>query len=76
MVRSDSVRPTVATASAPSRDDEEHVDDREQRFHAHLEHHRHGEHENRLADVSLGEVARGAAERFEHELPDPSHGEP
>ena len=35
---------------------EEHVDDGEQRFHRHLEHHRHGEQQYGAADATFGEI--------------------
>ena len=67
----DSVRPTVATASGPRRDDPEDVGHREDRLHHHLEHHRDREQQDCAADRALGEVVvHLAADSVPHDRPD------
>ncbi len=61
---SDSCDGIGAKASYP-----EHVDDREQRFHQHLEHHRRGKQKYGPADGTLSEVLACAAHGFPEGLP-------
>ena len=52
----------MATASALTMRDPEHVDHGEQRLHDHFEHHGNREQHDGAADALLGEVAMGVAE--------------
>ena len=70
----DSVSATVATASAPSRDDEEHIDDGEHRLEAELEHHRNRQHQDGGADRAFGVVAVAAGQRFANGRPEAATG--
>ena len=60
----------MATASAPRRDDEEDVDDREHRLEHQLEHHRDREQQDRAADRSVGVIAMRPGERFANREPE------
>src|SRR4051812_35204166 len=50
--------------------DPKNVDDREQRLHEHLEHHRHREQDDRATDRPGGIVVMAAANRFADRLPE------
>ena len=74
IVISDSVMPTVATASAPRRPTKKMSATSEHRLHEHLEHHRDREQHDGAADGRLGVVLVGAANGFADGFPDRRFG--
>jgi hypothetical protein len=61
----DSVKPTVATAFAPSRPYPENVHHPEQRLQHHLQHHGHGQQQNGAVQAAAGVILMRAANGFE-----------